>query len=493
MSHPDRLSRSTLPAWRRTTQPAGPPGIVHLGLGSFHRAHQAVYTAEALVHEPGPWGIHAFASRSRSVVDAMRDQDLLDAVVEISPRGRGVSVPGAHTGVDVAATDPAAVVAAIAAPGTKVVTLTVTEHGYTYSPAARDLDLSDDNVRRDLTPGEVPRTVVGQVTAGLAERFAVGGDPVSIVSCDNLSHNGALLRQLVTTFARNGGSACSSEFLEWLEGHVTFPSTMVDRIVPATTDVHRSLALEELGLHDAVPVPTEPFSMWVLQDEFAAGRPAWERAGAIFTDDVESYELLKLRLLNGTHSLIAYLGLLAGVPTIPEAIAVPYIEAAARKVIRDEYLPTIRVPASVDVEAYIEDLFIRFSNTELGHRTAQVASDGSQKLPQRVVGPTVSLSAGGHVPHLICLTVAAFFACLAPIHSSVTPLTRAVSDPMRRCLQEHAAAAGDAGDLVSSVFDRTGLFPGELTSIMAFRRRVVELLEIIEARGVEPAVREAMG
>lgn len=493
MSGPNRLSRSSLPASRRTALPTGSAGIVHLGLGSFHRAHQAVYTAQALAHEPGPWGIHAFASRSHAVVDAMRDQDLLYAVVEISPQGRGVSVPGVHTRVDVAATDPSAVVRAVAAPSTRVVTLTVTEHGYTYSPSARDLDLSDDNVRRDLTRGEAPRTVVGQIATGLAARFAHGGDPVSIVSCDNLSHNGALLRRLVTTFAGNGASPCPTEFLDWLDVHVTFPSTMVDRIVPATTEVHRSIAAGELGLRDAVPVPAEPFSMWVLQDQFAAGRPSWERAGATFTDDVESYELLKLRLLNGTHSLIAYLGVLADVPTIPEAVGVPYIEAAARKLMREEYLPTIRVPVGVDVESYMENLFRRFSNTELGHRTTQVGSDGSQKLPQRVVGPAVSLSEGGQVPHLICLTVAAFLACVAPVRSPATSLARSVSDPMRRTLQEHAAAANGAADLVGTVFDGTSLFPEELTSITTFRQRVIELLEIIETRGVEPAVREAMG
>ena len=232
--------------------------------------------------------------------------------------------------------------------------------------------------------------------------------------------------------------------------------------------------------------------MWVLQDLFAAGRPAWGRAGAIFTDDVEAYELLKLRLLNGTHSLIAYLGVLAGARTIPEAVGVPYVEAAARKLMREEYLPTVRVPDGVEVEAYMEDLFSRFSNTELGHRTTQVGSDGSQKLPQRATQPAITHCERGNLPHLICLTVAAFFACVAPTNDAVSPLAREVKDPMRPTLEQYAAAAAGPRALVDSVFDGTRLLPERLTEIAVFRRRVVELLEIIEQRGVEAAVSEAM-
>ena len=493
MSSLSRLSRSTLSTAPTTAGcPDGPAGIVHLGLGNFHRAHQAVYTARALEVESGPWGIHAFGNRSRSVVDAMRQQDLLYAVVEISPRGRRASVPGVHTRVDVAATSPFAVVDAIAAPSTKIVTLTVTEHGYTYSPATQDLDLDAASVRHDLTRIDAPLTTIGQITTGLTQRFANGGDPVTVVSCDNLGNNGALLRRLVTTFAINGPAASSSDFMQWLTDHVAFPSTMVDRIVPATSAAHRAAAAELLGVYDAVPVPAEPFSMWVMQDRFAAGRPRWDDAGAIFTEDVEAYELLKLRLLNGTHSLIAYLGVLAGASTIPEAVGVPYIEAAARKLMRDEYLPTVRVPDGVDVDAYIEDLFSRFSNTELGHRTTQVGSDGSQKLPQRATQPAVTHCEQGIVPHLICLTVAAFFACVAPTNGVANSLTREVNDPMRPTLEQHAAAVAGPRALVDSVFDRTSLLPQRLTEIGMFRQRVVELLEIIEQRGVEAAVDEAM-
>jgi fructuronate reductase len=493
MSDATRLGRSTLPAGYRTASPAGVPGIVHLGLGNFHRAHQGVYTARALEVEPGPWGTSAFSNRSESVVEAMRAQDLLYAVLQISPQGCSVSVPGVHVRVDVAAADPAAVIAAIAAPSTRIVTLTVTEHGYTYSPTTHDLDLSAPAVQRDLARPEHPLTSVGQVAAGLVQRFVSGGEPVSVVSCDNLGGNGSLLRRLVTSFVTHGSLAPSQEFLAWLGDHVSFPNTMVDRIVPATSPAHRALAADLLGVHDAVPVPAEPFSMWVLQDDFAAGRPAWERAGAIFSDDVEAYELLKLRLLNGTHSLIAYLGVLAGAATIAEAVAVPYVEAAARALMRDEYLPTVRVPGGVDVDRYVAELFHRFSNTELAHRTSQVGSDGSQKLPQRVSGPALHHLQHGDVPQLICLTVAAFLACVAPRDGHRGDLADDIRDPMLPALRRLAAEAPSARALVDSVFDGTSLLPPDLTGVALFRGRVAELLDALERHGPQAAVRGALG
>ncbi len=189
---------------------------------------------------------------------------------------------------------------------------------------------------------------------------------------------------------------------------------MVDRIVPATTDAYRAAVAAHLGVTDAIPVPAEPFTMWVLEDRFAAGRPAWEHGGAIFTDDVEPYELLKLRLLNGTHSLIAYLGALDGHATIPGATAQPFVADAARRVLFDDYLPSVTVPADVDLDGYVAQLFERWSNTALGHRTQQVGSDGSVKLGQRVPEPALLQLRAGRLPHHLALTVAAYLCCLAP-------------------------------------------------------------------------------
>ena len=330
---PPTLNRRSVPRALLTAGRApSSAGIVHLGLGNFHRAHQAVYTAQA-----GDWGILGVASRSASVADAMNAQDGLYSVLELSPDGSSISVPGVHTGAIVAAHDPAAVVDAIAAEETRIVSLTVTEHGYCTDPSTHRLALDHEGIAADLA-GRTPQTVIGQVARAL-ERRALENNPISVMSCDNMQSNGTQTRGLILEFLQ--AAHARAEVVDWVAEHVSFPNSMVDRIVPATTDAYRTAAYELLGVHDRSPVPAEPFTMWVMEDRFAAGRPAWERAGAVFSDEVHAYELIKLRLLNGTHSLIAYLGALDGRATIPEARAVDFIESAARAVLSDEYLPSI--------------------------------------------------------------------------------------------------------------------------------------------------------
>jgi len=264
---------------------------------------------------------------------------------------------------------------------------------------------------------------------------------------------------------------------------------MVDRIVPATTDVYRDAVAAQLGVRDAVPVPAEPFSMWVIEDSFAAGRPAWERGGALFTVDVGPYELLKLRLLNGTHSLIAYLGALDGRDTIPEAIALPAIHRAAMRVLREEYLPTVPVPAEVDVEEYIAQLFTRFANSALRHRTRQVGSDGSVKLAQRVPEPALAHLAAGRMPHLLALTVAAYLCCIAPPPGfDPGPHAAAMTDPAR----EHLAplATRPTPEFVRAAL-ATGLLGEALAAYDAFAARVTDLRTVLLRHGVPAALQEA--
>jgi len=325
MSTLPRLTAATTPtAARLHHRDALETGIVHLGLGNFHRAHQAVYTAAALAAQDGPWGILGVASRSTAVADALREQDFRYCTVQISPVTSTVQIPAVHTGALVAAHAPDAVLDAIAAAGTRIITLTVTEHGYTYSPATHRLDVDNPAVRADLN-GNTPTTTVGQIVRGLQRRSRAGGAPITVLSCDNLTGNGDHTQRLVREFVAELPPAESTDLLAYLDGAVTFPNCMVDRIVPATVDAFRQVVADQLGLCDEVPVPAEPFTMWVLEDSFAAGRPTWEHGGAVFSDDVESYELLKLRLLNGTHSLIAYLGALDSRAIIPDSVAQPFV------------------------------------------------------------------------------------------------------------------------------------------------------------------------
>ncbi|WP_416416345.1 mannitol dehydrogenase family protein [Paenarthrobacter aromaticivorans] len=469
-----------------------PPGIVHLGLGNFHRAHQAVYTDAAIKADGGDWGIIGVSSRSSTVPDAMHAQDMLYTVVEISPEGSGFSIPRVHTDAFVAAKDPERVPIIIGDPATRIVSLTVTENGYTYSPSTGSLNLADPAVQHDLLNASAPKTPIGQIVRGLQQRARTHSDPVTILSCDNLADNGHHTQRLVREFASRLPAAESTETLAWIDAHASFPSSMVDRIVPATTEHYRALVAEERGYIDAIPVPAEPFSMWIMEDNFIAGRPMWEAGGAVFSNDVAGYEQLKVRLLNGTHSLIAYLGALTGAATIPESVAQARIEQAARTVLRDEYLPSVNVPAGVDVSAYEEQLFSRWRNSALGHRTSQVGSDGSVKLRQRIPLPALKMLDAGTMPQLLALTTAAYLTCLAPLGGfEPGEHADAMEDPARRLLSGLAAQSRSGHELSESVLADHHLLGEELAERTDFIERTGEFIDILHSHGPLAAIADA--
>ncbi|MFC7340424.1 mannitol dehydrogenase family protein [Saccharopolyspora griseoalba] len=485
-----RLSASTTPLSARHHQrELGTPGIVHMGLGNFHRAHQAVHTARALAHADGPWSILGVANSSAAVAEAMREQDMRYGVVQISPEKTRVEVPAVHADVLVATAQPAAVAEALAARQTRIVTLTITEKGYTYSPRHGGLDLDHPDVQADLRR-DAPTTAVGRLARAMQRRAATHAEPISILSCDNLMGNGDLTGRLVREFAAQLPETERAELLDYLDRRVSFPNSMVDRIVPATTDSYRRAVAELLGLRDEVPVPAEPFSMWVLEDRFAAGRPAWEHGGATFTTDVAPYELLKLRLLNGTHSMLAYLGALSGCDLIAESTNMRHIADAARRAIFDDYLPTFTAPAGVDVENYAAQLFTRWANGALGHRTRQVGSDGSTKLAQRVPDPALHHLRNGRMPHHLALTVAAYLCCMAPPEGfEAGPHAAAMVDPARERLRA-AATSTNAEEFVAAAL-RDGLLGEELAEHTDFRRRVAEFVDLIATHGTAAASAEA--
>ncbi|MEV7426466.1 mannitol dehydrogenase family protein [Streptomyces sp. NPDC091212] len=489
-----RLGPTTVPAASRlNARTPALTGIVHLGLGNFHRAHQAVHTAAALSHTEGPWGILGVASRSATVARALREQEMRYSVVEISPERTRITVPAVHTGALVAADQPEQVLDALAAPDTAIISMTVTEHGYTFDPRTHGLDLGSPAIRADLRGDAPPRTTIGQIVRGLQRRRRAHARPVTVLSCDNLVGNGAQTRRLVREFVEALPAAEREDLVEWLESAVTFPSSMVDRIVPATTEVYRAAVASGLGVRDAVPVPAEPFSMWVMEDRFSAGRPRWEHGGALFTDDVEPYELLKLRLLNGTHSLIAYLGALDGRATIPESIAQPFIADAARAVLHGDYLPSLTVPADIDLDAYVGQLFERWANTALGHRTQQVGSDGSVKLRQRVPEPALLQLRAGRMPHHLALTVAAYLCCVTPPPGfSPGPHATAMVDPAREPLAAlaHRVPMSGGASYAQAVLD-SGLLGTGLTEFPAFAARIAEFIDAIVRHGPGAAASEA--
>lgn len=384
----DRLCQATLdrlpktiarPAYDRR---AVTTGIVHLGIGAFHRAHQAVYT-DALLGKDPSWGILGVSLRSTDTRDALAPQDGLYTVSAVDGSGAHRRVIGASTGVIVAPEDPAALVARLADPRVRIVSLTVTEKGYSHDPATGRLREDDPDIRHDLAALATPKTTIGALVAGLARRRAEGTAPFTVLACDNLPTNGRTLRGLVTRFAE----LVDADLGKWVAGEVRFPSTMVDRIVPATTDADRAAVSQALGLEDAWPLMTEPFTQWVIEDDFTLGRPAWDREGAQFVDHVEPYELMKLRLLNGSHSTLSYLGYLMGHETVAAAIGEPGIARLIDGLMAQEASPTLAPLSGFDLAAYRAQLIERFRNPALKHRTWQIAMDGSQKLPQRLLGP----------------------------------------------------------------------------------------------------------
>ncbi|KAA5836944.1 mannitol dehydrogenase family protein [Saccharopolyspora hirsuta] len=459
-------------------------GIVHLGLGNFHRAHGAVYTAQAMAAAGGDWGIRGFAHSSDRVVAPMRAQDNVYSILQLTEHGAEAGVVDVHRNTGVAAQDPAAVVDAIADPAHRIVTLTVSEVGYTRDPATGRLALDAPDVAADLAAGATPRTAVGMIARGIEKR-AASGEPFAVLSCDNLQSSGEVTRAVVEEFLQAAGA--SEDVLSFVDSSVSFPNAMVDRIVPKTTEEHSRRVAELLGVEDRCPVPAEDFTMWVLEDDFAGGRPAWDLAGATFSDELAAYEMVKLRLLNGSHSLIAYLGILSGAPTIDAAWGQDFVREAVLGGIAGDYLPTFTPPTGFDVDAYVSELDARWRNPLIGHATTQVGTDGSVKLLQRIPDAALFHLRRGEVPHHLALCTAAWIACVAPPAGFTPgPLAERVVEPAR----DRLAAAVDGATTVPDHVRRImhgGFFPVALAEQDAFTARVADLLTAIVRGGARAA------
>lgn len=487
----DRLNHANLPEGHLIGAAAPQrTGIVHFGLGNFHRAHLAVYTAKALAEEPGDWGVVGIANRSHRVVDAMEAQEHLYSILTLDPAGEEVGVVDVHRRTFVAAEDGPQVLEAIADPAHKILTLTISEAGYHLNSRTNELETSSPDIAADLAnPGE-PKTPLGLIAEGLVRRFEANQAPITVLSCDNLVSNGNTTKAAVGQYLEASGA--SEAMRAWLAENVTFPNAMVDRIVPGPTDDTKAAVERILGVEDACPVPAERFTMWVIQDHFAAGRPKWEAGGAIFTEEVEKYELVKLRLLNGSHSLIAYLGALDGRDTIPASRAQQFVADCVRAAIENEYLPSIPLPDGFDAPAYIESLFDRWNNTALGDKTFRVGSDGSTKLVQRVPEPAVLMLDRGEVPQQLALTVAGWICCVVPPAGfQPGPIADAMAEPAKERL---LAATQDATDVRSHVtaIMTGGFFPDALAAHPEFTDRVVEFCEAIVNDGVRAAAQLAL-
>jgi fructuronate reductase len=466
-------------------------GIVHLGLGAFHRAHQAVYTQQALaLGEDSSWGICGVTQRSAAVAEALLPQDCLYSVLERSENSTDVSVIGAIREVLFAGEEVQEVVDRLSSPTTHIVTLTVTEKGYRFEPSTRRLRRDDPELVADAA-GRAPRTVVGQLVRGLEERWQRGGPALTVLCCDNFPNNGGTLRQLVRDFCELRPGASAEELLSWMAGNVAFPATMVDRIVPAATPDDRGLVYSLLGLEDQGAVVTEPFSQWVIEDRFAGPRPAWDRAGATIVDDVGPYEEMKLRLLNGSHSALAYLGALGGFEFISDVVRAPEFARYTRAFMDIDVSPTLTVPPGFDLNAYKNALMDRFANPMLRHRTTQIAMDGSQKLPYRLLSTISSRLTAGQEPRYATLAVAAWIRYVSAGESdSGTALP--LDDPIAEKLRSAARAASSPGAAVAAFLAVGEVFPPDLAEDHTFQRLLSDALASLQRFGAA-AVVSALG
>ncbi|WP_265257881.1 mannitol dehydrogenase family protein [Verminephrobacter aporrectodeae] len=497
----ERLSPHTLvrlpagvvcPGYDRT---ALKTGIVHLGLGAFARAHLAAVN-EAALQASGDlcWGIAGVSLRSPDTRDALAPQRGLYtlALRDLDPTGAprmALQLIGCLRELLVAPEDPAAVVALIAHPDTRIVSLTVTEKGYCHDPASGALQTQHPDVQHDLAALDRPRSALGFIVAGLRERQRQGLAPVTLLSLDNLPANGQLLRGLVLDFAARVDGALA----DWIAARCSFPCSMVDRIVPRTTDEDRALVHAALGAQDAWPVLGERFLDWVLEDRFVANRPAWERSGARFVQEVQPFETLKLRMVNGTHSALAYLALLAGIETVDRALAQPALRRYLGRLMHEEIEPTLPALAGLDVAAYRARLLERFANPALAHRTAQIAMDGSQKLPQRLLGTVRERLAAGAPIGLLALAVAAWLQHLRGRDEHGQGY--AIHDPLADALAQQQAladAAADTGgdpaqaarDWVQAFAGLAPVFGSDLQNNQVFVRAVAAQLHALRGHGV---------
>ncbi|UUD62743.1 mannitol dehydrogenase family protein [Pseudomonas seleniipraecipitans] len=482
------MSSRVIPAATR----AGQVGIVHLGLGAFHRAHQAVYL-ECYRQRTGDtsWGVSSANLRSNgALVDAMRAADYRYHVGEYADRNEvtlreiGVIEETLFTGRDAhghadadAGRDLEALLARLAAEAVRIVTLTITEKGYFLSPAEGVLLRDDPQIAADIEHPHAPRTAPGILVEALARRRAAGLPPFTVLCCDNMPDNGQRTRVAVTQLAAYRDEALAA----WIEREVAFPCSMVDRIVPAMTDADFG-RLRALGIEGTNAVVCEAFSQWVVEDNFPTGRPTWEVDGVEMVVDVAPFETMKLRMLNGSHSLLAYLGALAGIETVYEAVNQPAIASLLGRYMLTEAAPTLDMPQDTDLAVYSEQLLSRFGNGSLRHKLQQIAMDGSQKVPQRwLQGALSRLAAGADVP-CTALGVAAWIRYTAGTNADGS--RHKVDDPMAATFAWLHQAHTTPEQLVGAFLALETIFPPALGQHAAFVNQVCGSYRMLQAPGV---------
>ncbi|RBY81190.1 mannitol dehydrogenase family protein [Blastococcus sp. TF02-09] len=461
-------------------------GIVHLGVGGFHRSHQAVYLDDLMqAGRALDWGVCGVGvlPADRRMAEVMAAQDCLYTLVVTHPDGtQDARVIGSIVEYLLAPDDPEAVVERMTDPAIRIVSLTVTEGGYNVDAVTGAFDAGNAAVRADLAPGAVPATSFGLVTEALVRRRARGTAPFTVLSCDNIPGNGDVARRSFAAFA----ALRDPELGEWVAREVAFPNSMVDRITPATTDVHRAELARRTGVEDGWPVVCEPWTQWVLEDRFGSGRPPLEDVGVQVVGDVEPYELMKLRLLNGSHQAMGYLGTLAGCTFMHDVCQDPLFRSFLRAYMDREATPTLPPVPGIDLGAYKDDLIRRFGNPSMRDTLARLCAESSDRIPKFLL-PVLraNLASGGDIRCSVAV-LAGWARYAEGTGEDGAPIE--VVDPLRDRLM--AAARRQAEDPLAFVSDRE-LF-GDLVDDERFADTYVRTLELVRTRGARAALEEVL-
>ena len=492
MSTPKKLSTTTLTSLPPEIQTPQYPrtnlqqNTVHLGVGGFHRAHQALYLDDLLALPDQPrWGECGIGVLpvDRRMRDALRSQDFLYTLVERSATAQTARIVGSLVDSLLAPEDREAVLERMAAPETRILSLTITEGGYYIDEGTGDFQATHPDIRHDLEHPDAPASSIGLLAAALDRRRLRGLAPVTLMSCDNLQGNGHVLQKVLLAFI----GLSNPTLQQWIEQNIAFPNSMVDRITPQTTPRDIAFVADHFGIEDAWPVVAEPFRQWVIEDTFANGRPAWEKVGAELTTDVAPYELMKMRLLNGSHLAMAYLGALHGFPFVHDILADPLFAAFIRAFM-EEVTPVVPHIPGVSVTDYKATLMERFANPTINDQVTRICSEGSAKMPKWLLPSIAELSAQGAPTKLLSLVVAAWILYLGTgVDRNGAPLD--IVDARAAKLRPLAAASLTNP---APILAAPSLFGPTLPANQAFVRQVTEALHTLTSTGLTATLRTAL-
>jgi fructuronate reductase len=464
-------------------------GMAHLGVGAFHRCHQAEFTDDLLSEQVDRWGVVGINIREPVLADTLGQQDGLYTRLLRQDDRIDARVIGCMIRTVDSQASPAPALEVLASADIDVVTMTVTEKGYCHKPAISELDLTLPDVLHDLGEPTEPRTVPGLLARALELRMQSHGRPLTMISCDNIPSNGAILKQVVGVMAEER----SDSLVSWIATNAAFPSTMVDRIVPATAPADRQAVEDACGYRDLAPVVGEPFRQWVIEERFAGRVPQWDRVGAILVDDVAPFELLKMRVLNAAQSAFSYLGLLAGYEHTCDDAADPLLVEVVRRMLIEESVPTVPPVPGMPADSYVEQTFGRLRNTAIRHRNHQIATDGSQKIVQRILNPIRERLGRGESVEWLSMAAASWMVYLI-LASKRFGGRWTVEDPFSAAVADIADRVGrNSPVLAAGILANEAFFDRRLAENVDFRAMIAGHLDGLLSDDPIAYVRQRLG